>query len=346
MLQRTIEQSSRIARWWAEQVPRAEVDTTWTHPNRVVLETPSLQLRDFGGAEDATGSPLLIVAPEVNGSNLADYGPGQSLVAVAKSAGFGRVCVLHWEQITDATAHRDIDDSIADVVRCIDAIGGRAHLLGICQGGWESAIVAAMWPDKVASLTLAGAAIDFRAGWGAITRLVDQVPEPVYRGMVASGGGVMRGELIRVGFDALQAWNRWVVDPIQLWNRVDDEAYSERRARMDRWYRVRKDLAGPMYLRVVEDLFRHNKLIAGELEVLGRTVDLGDVVCPIAMVAGTHDHITLPEQVWAIEPVASSERTERFEVPGGHVGLVIGSRAQRRYWPDVFAWIKRGEERD
>lgn len=343
MLQRTIDNVARAARVWAELTPGSEHEVDWATPHGVVLRTPSLTLRDFGGGAPGSAHPLLFVAPEVNGSNLADYGPDQSLVMVAKAAGFGRVCVLHWEQITEATAHRDIDDSIADVVRCIDALGGRAHLLGICQGGWESAIVAALRPNQVASLTLAGAAIDFKAGGGAITRLTEAVPRQTYEAMVAAGGGVMRGEMIRLGFDALQAWNRWVVDPVQLWNRIDDEDYCERRARMDRWYRVRKDLAGPMYLRVVEDLFRHNQLIRGELEVLGRTVDLAEVVCPVAMVAGTHDHITLPEQVWAAEGAVSSDRTARFEVPGGHIGLVVGGRAQRRYWPEVFAWIKQGE---
>lgn len=344
MLQSTIDHMTRAARHWAELIPGPEHEVEWTTGHRVALRTPALTLRDFGGGAPGSEHPLLMVAPEVNGSNLLDYGPGQSLVQVAKAAGFGRVCVLHWEQITAETAGRDIDDSIADIVRCIDALGGRAHLLGVCQGGWESAIVAALWPEKVASLTLAGAAIDFRAGEGAITRLVDRVPQVVYEGMVASSGGVMRGQALRFGFDALQALNRWVIDRIQLWNRIDDPEYMERRHRMERWYRVRKDLPGPMYLRVVQDLFRENKLIAGELAVLGRTVDLGDVVCPVAMVAGTEDHITLPEQVWAIDAAVSSERTERFEVPGGHIGLVIGGQAQRRWWPDVFSWIREGEQ--
>ena len=98
MLQCTIDNVTRAARVWAELTPGPEHDVDWTTPHGVVLKTSSLTLRDFGGGAPGSEHPLLIVAPEVNGSNLADYGPGQSLVAVAKSAGFGRVCVLHWEQ--------------------------------------------------------------------------------------------------------------------------------------------------------------------------------------------------------------------------------------------------------
>ncbi len=344
MLQRTITQSfglaTRAARFWNEVVPGPEHEPAWTTPHSVVLEDAAFALRDFGGGAPGSDFPLLIVAPEVNGSTLADYGPGQSLVQVAKGAGFGRVCVLHWKQITTATADRDVDDSIADIVRCIEALGGRAHLVGICQGGWESAIVAAIRPDLVASLTLAGAAIDFRAGDGAITRLVDCVPPAVYRAFVASGGGVMRGELLRFGFDNLQFVRRRLVDPLRLWNNLDNGTHLERRARMDRWYRVAKDLPGPQYLRVVEELFRGNRLIHGTFEVFGAPVDLTRVTCPIAMVAGSADHITLPEQVFAMGDVASSEQAREFLIPGGHIGLVVGSRAQRDHWPSIFEWIR------
>lgn len=339
MLQRTIDTATRAARVWTELIPGPQHTPTWTTEHAVVAETAAYALRDFGGGAPGSDHPLLIVAPEVNGSTLADYGPGQSLVQVAKHAGFGRVCVLHWKQITTATCDRDVDDSIADIVACVDALGGRAHLLGICQGGWESAIVAAIAPDKIASLTLAGAAIDFRAGDGAITRLVDQVPPAMYRGLVASGGGVMRGELLRAGFDQLQLVQRTVVDAVRLANDFDDPKYLERRRTMDRWYRVAKDLPGPQYLRVVEDLFRHNRLIHGSFEVFGEAIDLGAVTCPVAMVAGSADHITLPEQVFAMEEACGSAETKRFLIPGGHIGLVVGGRAQREHWPSIFGWI-------
>jgi poly(3-hydroxybutyrate) depolymerase len=340
MLHRTIEQIPRLARWWAEMIPGPEVDPEWTTPNRIVLETPSLFLRDFGGGPPGGGQPLLVVAPEVNGSNLADYGEGQSLVVAAKRAGFGRVCVLHWRQVTQETCDRTVDDSILDVERCIEHLGGCVHLLGICQGGWESAIVASRKPDAVASLTLVGSAIDFRAGDGAITRLVDQVPQPVYESIVAASGGVMRGESLRTGFDGLQWFHRAFVEPLSLWNNLDDEAYMERRRRMQGWYRVRKDLPGPQYLQVVDELFRNNKLMQGTFEVLGEPVDLGRISSPVAMVAGTADHISLPEQVFALEPLVASEQTRRFLVPGGHIGILVGGKAHRDHWPEIFGWLR------
>jgi len=44
------------------------------------------------------------------------------------------------------------------------------NLVGLCQGGWMSAMCAARFPRKVASLVLAGAPIDTDAGNGPIKR--------------------------------------------------------------------------------------------------------------------------------------------------------------------------------
>ena len=42
--------------------------------------------------------------------------------------------------------------------------GGRVNLVGDCQGGWLAAIYAALHPERVNTLTIAGAPIDFHAG--------------------------------------------------------------------------------------------------------------------------------------------------------------------------------------
>ena len=58
----------------------------------------------------------------------------------------------------------EIDNYLAEVVVAIDDLGGRVNLVGLCQGGWVSAMVAARFPEKVNSLVLAGAPIDTDAG--------------------------------------------------------------------------------------------------------------------------------------------------------------------------------------
>ena len=45
----------------------------------------------------------------------------------------------------------DIDNYLAEINVCVDDLGGRVNLVGLCQGGWMSAMYAARFPDKVAS---------------------------------------------------------------------------------------------------------------------------------------------------------------------------------------------------
>ena len=70
------------------------------------------------------------------------------------------------------------------------------NLVGLCQGGWMSAMCAARFPRKVASLVLAGAPIDTDAGNGPIKRMAHTYPTSFYEELVAMGGGLMRGEVI------------------------------------------------------------------------------------------------------------------------------------------------------
>ncbi|MBN1774200.1 MAG: hypothetical protein JXB32_23275, partial [Deltaproteobacteria bacterium] len=139
-------------RWrrFAEQTwARRRPEPAWHTPNRVLVEDAAHRLRDFGGAGEAAGLPLLLVPPEVNHSAIVDFGPGQSLVQTTLDAGFARVAAVEWRSATAETAHRDIDDSIATLQAAIRTLGGRAHLVGLCQGGWEAAVVAALDPSAV-----------------------------------------------------------------------------------------------------------------------------------------------------------------------------------------------------
>jgi polyhydroxyalkanoate synthase len=51
------------------------------------------------------------------------------------------------------------------------------------------------------------------------------------------------------------------------------------------------------------------------------------------------DHITPPCQSEAILSKISSRDTEIFRVPGGHIGIMAGSGAQKMTWPHINQWL-------
>ena len=52
-----------------------------------------------------------------------------------------------------------IDSYLADLNVAVDELGGRANLVGVCQGGWMVLVYAARYPSKVRGLVLAGAPV-------------------------------------------------------------------------------------------------------------------------------------------------------------------------------------------
>lgn len=326
----------------------------WMTPNSVILENDVLRLREFTSADSIekepnskarsqADHPVLVVPPEVNQSVVIDFGPDQSLVAALIDAGFRRVHAIEWRHPTPATASRGVDSSIAAILDSIECIGGNVHLIGICQGGWETAIATALSPSEVATLTLVAAPVDFDAGEGMVKQLARTTPMSVYRSLVAAGDGVMRGDLISGGFDNLMIFERTWLKHLALWNHLYDRAWLERYLQLNDWYRSPKDLPGPLYLRVVRELFKENRLVRGSFLCLGRLVDLSRIECPLCLIAGHRDHITPPRQVWATRRAVSSSEVLEVETKGGHIGSFMGRTELKESWPTVFEWLHSRE---
>jgi poly(3-hydroxybutyrate) depolymerase len=335
--------ATRPLRFLNETFLRQRPPSRWTTPNCVVSQDDAHRLRDFSPHPDAPSTvPLLIVPPEVNRSNIVDFGPGQSLVQSALDHGFARVAAIEWRDVKHSAAagRRDIDDSVATILDAIATLGGRVHLLGVCQGGWEAAIAAALAPDATASLTLVAAPIDFHAGSGAVKEVSRLMPMVAYRNLVARGRGSMPGELISAGFDLLSPFERFCVTPFTVWARLDDGGWMRRHHQLQDWYRSPKNLPGPLYLRAVRELFKENRLIQGRLVACGRTVELASISCPLCLVTGRRDHITPPPQLLAVRQAVSSRRVHEVQTDGGHIGTFMGSAELRENWPGIFEWLR------
>ena len=115
----------------------------------------------------------------------------------------------------------------------------------------------------------------------------------------------------------------------------------ERYRAFEDWFKHTQDIAGPFYLWLVEHLFRDNELIGGTLRIGDEAVDLGRIDCPVNLLAGAADHITPPEQVFALADAVATPaaRITRRTTSGGHLGLFMGTEALRDHWPVVMASV-------
>ncbi len=308
-------------------------------PNEVRLDLGTMVLRDYG---KPGGLPTLVDAPYAGHTAvIADYHKGQSLVETLLANGNGHVALTDWKSATLDMKDLEIDNYLAEMVVAIDDLGGRVNLVGLCQGGWLSAMIAARFPDKVNSLVLAGAPIDTDAGDGDIKRMVHKSPASFYTELVELGGGLMRGALMLRGWKNMNPAQHYMKDHIDLYEHIDDPAYIAKEETFKSWYENPIDLPGRWYLQAVTQLFKENRLAKGSFVGLGRRLDLRNITCPLYLLAGAADDITTPEQVLGARNYVGTPPRDIVEqtVPGGHIGLFMGARTLREYWPPIARWI-------
>jgi poly(3-hydroxyalkanoate) synthetase len=313
-----------------------------------VFESPLARLRDFSVAGARAGVvPTLVLPPQAgHDSCIVDFSADQSQIATILSRGLHSVMSLDWVGATAATADASIDEYLDVVDRAVDHAGGRVNLIGDCQGGWLATIYAALAPERVNTLTIAGAPIDFHAGEPVIHELLRWLAPAgnvaFYELLVAAGGGVLQGENMLGGFIAIQPADEFSRQ-LALLRNLDDSAHVDRYGQFEDWFKHPQDIPGAYYLWIIRHLFRDNELVSGRLEVGGRQVDLGRIDMPLNLLAGASDHITPPDQVFALAEAASTpaEFVRRETASGGHLGLFMGHEALRDHWPVLLAEVLR-----
>ncbi len=328
-----------LARFFATAMHRRRPE--WMTPNQEVYEDSAVILRRFD--QGRSGEPILIVPPQAgHHSSIADYAPGHSLVQTCLEHTTSPLYAIEWKTCTPARRNESIDDLVRQLMVCVQKLREPVILIGLCQGGWLSTIYTALFGRDVRALVLAAAPIDFAAGGGKIQELVGQVPMQSYEAMVGCSGGMMPGDLMLMGWKLMNPYDRFVRDYLNIWLHVRDDAYLARTRKFQEWYEYTQDISGRWYLEAVEELFKENGLIRGRLKVLGELVDLGAISCPLALLAGEKDDITLVPQVHNLARYASTpeDRIFRAVIPeAGHISVFMGSRALRHEWPQALAFV-------
>ena len=329
-------------RWW--QIMTERRPPKWATRHRVVRQTALTRLRDFTPTSPSDVVPTLVLPPQAgHDSCIVDFSAEQSQMRTIRAVGLDRLFSMDWIGATQATKDATITDYLAEIEASIAEIGEPVNLVGDCQGGWLATIYAALHPEDVNTLTIAGAPIDFHAGDAVIHESVQVLSDEdlrFYKNMVAVGNGVLKGDFLLGGFIAIKPENE-VGKQLQLLAHLREDRHVDRYRAFEDWYKHTQDVAGPFYLWLVEHLFVNNELVGGTLTVDGAPVRLDAISCPITMLAGAADHITPPAQVFALADHVSTPPGDMLArtTTGGHLGLFMGTEALREHWPVVMAKV-------
>jgi polyhydroxyalkanoate synthase len=282
--------------------------------------------------------PLLLVPSLINRWYVLDLRSGASLVEALVGAGFDVWC-LDWGIPEDEDRYLDWEAVLARLGRATRRVrretgAARIGILGYCMGGTLTAIHVAQHANEFAALVTLAAPIDFASGG-----MLRQMVEPTWfdPDAIADAGNVAPAQM-QAGFTALRPTLE-LAKLVSMPDLVGDDRAREAFAALDAWASDNIPFPGEAYRRYIRDLYQNNELVRGVHRVGGRPVRLDAIACPTLAITASRDAICPPRAATALLHHVRSPDTQALEVPGGHVGAVVGSKAAREMYPALAAWL-------
>ncbi|WP_235829727.1 DUF3141 domain-containing protein [Frigidibacter oleivorans] len=229
----------------------------------------------------------------------------------------------------------------------------RPVVIGNCQGGWATLLLAATNPDLTGPVVVNGAPV---APWSG---KVGENPMRYNAGVLGGtwipmflsdlGGGIFDGAHLVQNFELLNPGRTLFRKYTDLFRDVDkgDATFLE----FEKWWGGFFLLTEAEIRWIVEQLFVGNRLVKNEARIEpGRPVDLKTIRAPIIVFASHGDNITPPQQAlnWIAETYADVNeiriRGQRIvymvHEQVGHLGIFVSSQIANKEHSEVASTLK------
>jgi polyhydroxyalkanoate synthase subunit PhaC len=309
-------------------------DVVWTHRKTTLWRYRSDRRRH--------PVPVLLVFALINRPDIFDLRPGNSFVEFLLDEGYD-VFLIDWGAPDEEDADMGIGEYVCDELRWgIREVLRRSGqeqltLLGWCIGGTLCLLYAGVEPDNpVRNMVLLTTPVDTRGSlyekWvGRDSFDVDYVAE---------GYKAIPGAAIDRANKLMKPVTNYWTTYRQLWEGVlDGQTRREAYQAMARWVADNPPFPARAYREWITWMYKENRLVRGNLRLRGRLVDLGNVDQSLLVVTAGADHIAPREGTHPLFGLISSEDVTPLDRPGGHIGLMAGSKARTEIWPDIAQWL-------
>lgn len=283
-------------------------------------------------------SPILMIPSLVNSSDVLDLMPDRSLVEALHAAGYAPYLVDWGDPEPDAAdwpVERYLDEKLAPMLDwIIDRRRAAPVVLGYCMGGLLAAALATVRPKDVRALTLLAMPWDFHAPDPEPAKRMARFVGPFQQ--AARESGSVPVDLLQTLFFAL--------DPTLAARKFRNFAKLDQSCEaamlfvaMEDWVNGGPDLAAPVAATVLNEWYGANAPMRGRWAVGGTPVTNRTYPGPTLIAAPTRDRIVPMDS--AIGYLHGAANAELLRVDGGHVGMLVGDRAETALWRPLLAWI-------
>ena len=310
-----------------------------------VFADGTAQLFRFRNAQGQHGSgPAVLLVPSmINRWYVFDLRSGASLIEALVADGLDVFCI-DWGAPQGEDRHLtwlDIQQRLHRLIRATKRISGQSQLgvLGYCMGATLAAVAVALHPEGINCFINLAGPIDFSKA-GVLAEFTDA---RWFDAHAIAGPGNITTKQMQEGFTSLRPTMQ-IAKWIGFADRSHDPKAVEAFVAMEAWANDNVEFPAAAYTTYISELYQGNQLVQGTHRVGGQRVDLANMRCPVMVVCASRDAICPPAAATALIDRCGAEETKVLEVPGGHVGAVIGSRASRELYPAIAAWFRRHGE--
>jgi uncharacterized protein DUF3141 len=316
-----------------------------------------LAIRPPEGVEThAWKRPYMIIDPRAgHGPGIGGFKP-DSQVGVALHGG-------HPVYFVAFRQHPEPGQTIADVMRAEAAFYKeivRRHpdapapaVVGNCQGGWATLLLAAANPDIAGPIVINGAPL---AAWSGVNgrhpmRYSGGLLGGALSALLAAdlGAGEFDGANLVLNFENLNPGRSFFRKYYDLF--ADPEIGAERFLEFERWWGGFYFLNAAEIHWILDNIFIGNRLSRGEARLEhGRSIDLKAIRAPIIVFASHGDNITQPQQAlnWIVDTYVDEReikiRGQRIiymvHNSVGHLGIFVSSSTARKEHSEIVSVLK------
>lgn len=322
---------------------QAQRDRKGVTPAEEVYEKDHLKLLRYNSTALMPGAtPLIFVFALVNRPYILDLKQGKSVVSHFVKKGFDTY-LIDWGIPTDADRQVGLDDYIngylLNVVEhvCERTGSKQVNLLGYCMGGTMSSMFTALHPKLVKNLILMATGIDFSTREGLLNLWSDPNYFDVDKFVEAFGN--CPAEYLQSAFLMMKPVANMLEKPMNFYDKMGDAGFVDDFFAMESWLNDNVPVAGETYREFVKYLYQQNRLVKGTMPVGRHTVKLKNITCPVLNIMASKDDLVPCVQSLPFNDLVGSTDRTTLQISAGHIGLAVGSKAQRELWPQVVEWL-------
>jgi polyhydroxyalkanoate synthase len=125
----------------------------------------------------------------------------------------------------------------------------------------------------------------------------------------------------------------------QLFTKLADREYVVNNATSSAFLDHMLDYPGGVMRDVILKFWIDNELSTGKIQLGQKVADLANVQSALLTFAGSNDNIVTADAIEPLLKLVNSTDKEFVLVPGGHMGIVSGSKAIETIWKKTSEWL-------